>query len=84
MPVHRLNHAVLYVSDVERSVAFYRDTLGFRTVMSLPGAAFLQAPDSTNDHDLGLFEIGRDAGPSLAGRATVGLYHLAWEVDTLD
>jgi catechol-2,3-dioxygenase len=83
MPVHRLNHAVLYVSDVERSVAFYRDTLGFRTVTSFPGAAFLQAPDSTNDHDLGLFEIGSTAGPSQAGRGTVGLYHLAWEVDTL-
>ncbi len=83
MPVHRLNHAVLYVSDVERSVAFYRDALGFRTVMSLPGAAFLQAPDSTNDHDLGLFEIGSPARPSDAGRGAVGLYHLAWEVDTL-
>jgi catechol-2,3-dioxygenase len=83
MPVHRLNHAVLYVSDVERSVAFYRDTLGFRTITSFPGAAFLQAPDSTNDHDLGLFEIGATARPSDAGRGTVGLYHLAWEVDTL-
>jgi catechol-2,3-dioxygenase len=83
MPVHRLNHAVLYVSDVERSVAFYRDALGFRTVMSGPGAAFLQAPDSTNDHDLGLFEIGSPARPSDAGRGAVGLYHLAWEVDTL-
>lgn len=48
------------------------------------GAAFLQAPGSTNDHDLGLFEIGAAAGPSAAGRSTVGLYHLAWEVDTLD
>src|SRR5205085_7459476 len=46
--------------------------------------AFLQAPASTNDHDLGLFQIGTQAGPSAAGRATVGLYHLAWEVDTLD
>ncbi len=83
MAVHRLNHAVLYVSDVERSVAFYRDALGFRTVVSSPGAAFLQAPDSTNDHDLGLFELGAAARPSEAGRTTVGLYHLAWEVDTL-
>jgi catechol-2,3-dioxygenase len=83
MAVHRLNHAVLYVSNVERSAAFYRDALGFRTVMSSPGAAFLQAPDSTNDHDLGLFELGENAGPSAAGRSTVGLYHLAWEVDTL-
>ncbi|HEV8165334.1 MAG TPA: VOC family protein, partial [Actinomycetota bacterium] len=87
MPIHRLNHAVLYVRDLERSVAFYRDVLGFRRVDMTPegfrGAAFIQAPGSTNDHDLGLFEIGAGAGPSAAGRQTVGLYHLAWEVDTL-
>ena len=28
------------------------------------GAAFLQAPGSTNDHDLGLFEIGPGPGPA--------------------
>ena len=50
----------------------------------VPGAAFLQASGSTNDHDLGLFEVGSGAAPSLAGRGSVGLYHLAWEVDTLD
>src|SRR3954454_8861294 len=83
MAVKRLNHAVLYVRNVERSVQFYEEALGFRVVSSFPGAAFLQVPDSDNDHDLGLFEVGADAGPSLAGRATVGLYHLAWEVETL-
>ncbi len=87
MPITRLNHAVLYVRDLERSVAFYRDVLGFRPLAdmaSLKGAAFLQASSSTNDHDLGLFEVGPAAGPSGAGRTTVGLYHLAWEVETLD
>ena len=88
MGIHRLNHAVLFVSELERSVAFYTDVLGFRVVDMTPegfrGAAFLQAPDSTNDHDLGLFEIGSAAGRSGAGRTTVGLYHLAWEVDTLE
>ena len=87
MPITRLNHAVLYVRDVARSVAFYTEVLGFRLLPLSPdgfsGAAFLQAPGSTNDHDIGLFEIGSGAGPSQAGRATVGLYHLAWEVDTL-
>ncbi|HVF03810.1 MAG TPA: VOC family protein [Frankiaceae bacterium] len=83
MPIHRLNHAVLYVRDLDRSVAFYADVLGFRVVNRMRGAAFVQAAGSTNDHDLGLFEIGSAAGPSQAGRATVGLYHLAWEVDTL-
>jgi catechol-2,3-dioxygenase len=84
MSIHRLNHAVLYVRDVSRSVAFYRDVLGFRIVMEMGNqAAFLQADGSANDHDLGLFQIGREAGPSSAGRTTVGLYHLAWEVETL-
>ena len=81
--ITRLNHAVLYVRDVSASVAFYGDVLGFRSVMAMPGAAFLQASGSTNDHDLGLFEIGSAAAASGAGRSTVGMYHLAWEVDTL-
>jgi len=86
MAIHRLYHAVLYVRDVERSVDFYWDVLGFEPVSDmsvLPGAAFLRAAGSTNDHDLGLFEMGKAAGVSGAGRSTVGLYHLAWEVDTL-
>jgi catechol-2,3-dioxygenase len=86
MPVRRLNHAVLFVRDVKASVAFYGDVLGFAPIEgmdALAGAAFLRAPSSSNDHDLGLFEIGSAAGPSGAGRSTVGLYHLAWEVETL-
>ena len=86
MGVYRLNHAVLYVRDVARSVEFYGATLGFRPIEgmdALTGAAFLRAPGSTNDHDLGLFQIGSAASDSPAGRSSVGLYHLAWEVDTL-
>lgn len=87
MPITRLNHAVLYVRDVARSVAFYSDVLGFRVIPMTPDgfpAAFLQAPGSANDHDLGLFQVGPAVGNSEAGRSTVGLYHLAWEVDTLN
>lgn len=86
MPIHRLNHIVLYVSDARRTADFYREILGFRTVHEAAGgkAYFMQAPGSTNDHDLGLFEIGAQAGPSTAGRTSVGMYHMAWEVDTLD
>jgi catechol-2,3-dioxygenase len=78
----------LYVREVERSATFYTDVLGFRVLNVLPdgfrGAAFLQAPGSTNDHDLGLFEIGSAAPATPSGRGgAVGLYHLAWEVDTL-
>jgi catechol-2,3-dioxygenase len=88
MAVHRLNHAVLYVRDAARSAEFYRTVFGFETIPMLPdgfaGAAFMKAPGSTNDHDLGLFSVGERAGASPAGRSAVGLYHLAWEVDTLE
>ncbi|HSY16280.1 MAG TPA: VOC family protein [Jatrophihabitantaceae bacterium] len=87
MPINRLNHAVLYVRDVQRSVSFYCDVLDFTPIAemaSLCGAAFLRAPGSTNDHDLGLFEVGPAAADSPAGRGSVGMYHLAWEVDTLE
>ena len=49
--------------------------------MQIPGrAAFLRSPESANDHDLGLFEVGQAPVPR---NPYVGLYHLAWEVGTL-
>ena len=85
MAINRLNHAVLYVRDADRSATFYEDVLGFRRLpdVGLRGAVFLRAEGSTNDHDLGLFSVGDAAAASPAGRSAVGLYHLAWEVDTL-
>lgn len=83
MPITRLNHAVLYVRDAQRSAQWYEDVLGFRRLPIGPDgwtdAVFMQAPGSTNDHDLGLFTVGERPGPG-----GIGLYHLAWEVDTLD
>lgn len=85
MPITRMNHAVLYVRDAQRSMGFYEEVLGFREVIhdDLNRFAFLRAPSSANHHDLALFSVGADAAPSSAGRGTVGLYHLAWEVPTL-
>jgi catechol-2,3-dioxygenase len=81
MAVRRLNHAVLYVKDLASSVDFYTDALGFEVRTEIPGrAAFLRAPGTTNDHDLGLFSVPEGQLP--AG-AYIGLYHLAWEVGTL-
>ncbi|MFI6868673.1 VOC family protein [Nocardia sp. NPDC050406] len=81
MPIQRLNHAVLFVSDPERSAAFYGEVLGFRRIGGFPGGVFLQAEGSANDHDLGLFQSPEADTPHRTGR--IGLYHLAWEVDTL-
>lgn len=82
MGILGLNHAVLYVRDARRSAAFYTDVLGFTVRASLGDRAFfLRAPASVNDHDLGLFEIGLDDD---LPRHRVGLYHLAWQVATID
>jgi len=80
-----MNHAVLYVRDASRHQQFYAEVLGFTTVIDGPGPfVFMRAPKSENHHDIAFFSIGNDAGPSEAGQRTVGMYHLAWEVATLD
>src|SRR5713101_8589152 len=81
MAVRRLNHAVLYVHDLASAVDCYTGALGLEIRTEIPGrAAFLRAPGSANDHDLGLFDIGGSPQPP---GPRVGLYHLAWEVGTL-
>jgi catechol-2,3-dioxygenase len=82
MTVTRLNHAVLYVRDAAVAAAFYRDVLDMEVVTELPGAVFLKAAGTSNHHDLGLFGLGPDAPTPQPGR--VGLYHLAWEVATIE
>jgi catechol-2,3-dioxygenase len=75
--LRRLQHLVLWVSDVERSVRFYRDVLGFEVTVRYPNAAFLKIPGSPDDHHLGLFEQ-RGVPPPDEGVAR--MYHAAWEV----
>jgi catechol-2,3-dioxygenase len=78
----RLNHAVLFVADLDRAERFYTGVLGMEVVAREPraNAAFLRLPRSGNHHDLGLFGVARQ--PKQPGAA--GLYHLAWQVDTID
>lgn len=81
-----LNHAVLYVRDARAQQRFYTDILGFTTVAEDPDGrfAFMRAPASQNHHDIAFFSIGTGAGSSTAGRTSVGLYHLAWQVATIE
>ena len=76
----RLQHLVLWVSDVERSVRFYTEVLGFEVKSRFPGAAFLRIPGSADDHHLGLFE---QAGVPHPHEGVARMYHAAWEVGEL-
>ena len=84
IPAVRLNHAVLFVTDVERSVRFWTEAFGMEVAARerQGNAVFLRLPRSGNHHDLGLLGLGTDAAPK--PRGAVGLYNLAWQVDTID
>ena len=71
---------MLCVSDPTASAEFYADVLGLETKFASPDAVFMASPASLTDHDLGLFR----APPERARPRRVGLYHLSWEVPTLD
>lgn len=84
MAITRLNHAVLFVRDADAAAEFYAKAFGFEELTRPPGmrAVFMRSPAGGNHHDLGLFEVGAQAPrPS---RGSVGLYHLAWEIDTIE
>ena len=78
--LRRLQHLVLWVSDVERSVRFYCDVLGFEVKRRYPNAAFLIVPGTADDHHLGLFE---QPGVKPPAENVARMYHSAWEVGEL-
>lgn len=83
IPVARLNHAVLFVRDLDRSAGFYSRVFGFEEIAREGGMmAFLRAKGSDNHHDLGLLAVGPEA--PRPPRGSTGLYHLAWEVPSID
>jgi catechol-2,3-dioxygenase len=83
IPVKKLNHAVLTVADLDRSVAFYKEVFGFEEVARAGGQmAFMRAHGSQNHHDLGFLALGPKA--TRPARNAVGLFHLAWEVPRIE
>ena len=84
MAITRLNHAVLFVRDIDAAAEFYGKALGLEELSRPSGmrAVFMRSPAGGNHHDLGLFEVGPEA--PRPPRGSTGLYHLAWEIDTIE
>lgn len=81
MQVKELGHVVLYVRDLERSRAFYRDVLGFPEVVATPPIAAFSTPRT--HHELLLIEVGEDAAALPPGRR-VGMYHFGLKIGDSD
>jgi catechol 2,3-dioxygenase len=78
MKAHYLGHVVFYVKDLERSLAFYRDLLGFREVGRVFNGAAAALTSGRTHHELLLIQVGA-APPPPQGRR-LGLYHIGIKV----
>ena len=83
MKAHYLGHVVFYVKDLEQSLKFYRDLLGFTEIgRTFEGKAAGLTSGRTH-HELLLIEVGNAPGPPPGIRR--GLYHIGIKIgDTLD
>jgi catechol 2,3-dioxygenase len=74
-PDVRIGHVHLKVADIERSLAFYRDVLGFQVTQRMGSqAAFLSA--GGYHHHIGL-NTWESAGGQPPPAGSTGLYHVA-------
>jgi catechol 2,3-dioxygenase len=73
-PGVRIGHVHLKVADLDRSLAFYRDVLGFQVTGQVPGAAFIAA--GGYHHHLAL-NTWHSRGGAAPARNSTGLYHVA-------
>ncbi len=78
MKAHYLGHVVFYVQDLERSLQFYRDLLGFREVGRIFDGAAAALSSGRTHHELLLIQVGEVPGPPSGPRR--GLYHIGIKV----
>lgn len=92
--VARLGHVGIAVSDLERSVEFYTEVLGMRLTeifhyggdevghgVAVLAGAFVRGAEDTVHHRISIFTL-RDPAEPVPGAHTLGLHHIAFELDT--
>ncbi|MBT8460123.1 MAG: glyoxalase [Boseongicola sp.] len=72
----RVGHIHLKVSDLERSIAFYRDVLGFEVKLRYGEQAAFMAAGSYHHH-IGLNTWHSEGAPAVTKKAA-GMYHVAF------
>ena len=83
MNAHYLGHVVFYVKNLDRSLGFYRDLLGFKEVGRIFNGSAAALTSGRTHHELLLIQVGDAPGPPQGHRR--GLYHIGIKVgDSLD
>ena len=83
MRAQYLGHVVFYVNNLERSLAFYRDLLGFQEVGRTFGGSAAALTGGRTHHELLLIEVGEAPAPPPGRR--LGLYHIGIKIgDSLE
>jgi catechol 2,3-dioxygenase len=83
MKAHYLGHIVFYIKNLERSLAFYRDLLGFKEVGRIFGGKAAALTSGRTHHEFLFIEVGDAPGPPTGHR--IGLYHIGIKIgDSLD
>ena len=83
MKAHYLGHVVFYVKDLQQSLAFYRDLLGFKEVGRIFNGAAAALTSGRTHHEVLLIQVGDAPSPPQGRRR--GLYHIGIKVgDDLD
>jgi len=72
----RIGHVHLKVADLDRSLAFYRDALGFQLQGRIGDQAAFLSADGDYHHHIGLNSF-ESAGGEPPAPGTTGLYHVA-------
>lgn len=78
MRARELGHVVFYVRDLQASLGFYRDLLGFQVVGDAFGGKAAALTSGRTHHELLLIEVGDAPGPPPGRRR--GLYHIGVKV----